>query len=575
MDSLALLDTPKRQSLSTRSADLRAVLKDWEKSFASTHGGQKPGKDDIKADPDISKKYKEYNRLRDVLAHKLGVEALGEPKSPSRATKRTRADSGISFTPRKSTNRLPDRHPNQIDPYDHPNSASPKQIFFSAIGPTPQRDGKVLGLFDLLSNSGRSSQATPSARKRKIDVLYSEHEKEEEMVAQTPGRQQQKSGGDLLEHLTGDVFDSASRRKHSRTPASEGKKFMLSQFFATPTTLRYTALGDDGNTDGRVVDKTPLRSMVLGLSPSQPINGDSPGPDATPAYLKRSFTFKERLLSASNVSTTQTTRDQGLDFTSPMAVRRGPRPLQRTRSMPKLLSQIVQDLRKLEDEQNEDDLDALREIEGNVNIGVQANNSQDLNQTLVGEIQLDGNIAEAIENQPPKVWKKKGQKRTTRRSTMRPGTVKLNEAPKWVAADEDEEIEDELLRAQETQLARVKTASSLCGDLSEDELADMDKQTQTQTQKRKQKGNISEDEVYDVEDEDSTEQKGGPRENPSKSTTSGTKKVRDDKKAKTKSGRTINPNAHSHMNFRSLKIRNKNSKAKGGRFGGRFGKGRR
>lgn len=36
---------------------------------------------------------------------------------------------------------------------------------------------------------------------------------------------------------------------------------------------------------------------------------------------------------------------------------------------------------------------------------------------------------------------------------------------------------------------------------------------------------------------------------------------------------TINPNAHSHQNFRSLKIRSKNSKGKKG--GGRFGRGRR
>jgi DNA replication regulator SLD2 len=41
-------------------------------------------------------------------------------------------------------------------------------------------------------------------------------------------------------------------------------------------------------------------------------------------------------------------------------------------------------------------------------------------------------------------------------------------------------------------------------------------------------------------------------------------------KAKQKKRPTINPNAVSHQNFRSLKIRNKNSKAKGGR--GRFGR---
>jgi hypothetical protein len=41
-------------------------------------------------------------------------------------------------------------------------------------------------------------------------------------------------------------------------------------------------------------------------------------------------------------------------------------------------------------------------------------------------------------------------------------------------------------------------------------------------------------------------------------------------KAKQKKRPTINPNAVSHQNFRSLKIRNKNSKAKGGK--GRFGR---
>jgi hypothetical protein len=47
-------------------------------------------------------------------------------------------------------------YPNLLDSYDSPSSASPRQYLVTAIGPTPQRDGKVLGLSDLLSNSGRS-----------------------------------------------------------------------------------------------------------------------------------------------------------------------------------------------------------------------------------------------------------------------------------------------------------------------------------------------------------------------------------------------------------------------------------
>ncbi|PHH85184.1 hypothetical protein CDD83_785 [Cordyceps sp. RAO-2017] len=42
--------------------DLRARLKKWESDWATAHGGSKPGRQDIKDNPDIAGNYKEYNK---------------------------------------------------------------------------------------------------------------------------------------------------------------------------------------------------------------------------------------------------------------------------------------------------------------------------------------------------------------------------------------------------------------------------------------------------------------------------------------------------------------------------------
>src|SRR5882757_2439112 len=161
-DSITLLDTPKRVSLQSQADKLRATLKDYERTFATEHNGRKPGKDDIKADAIIVAKYKEYNKVSEVLAGKRSLETLNLPQ---RKRRHGRIDSAISLTPHRTLkDNTPSKstiHPNEIDPYDPPSSASPK-VILNAIGPTPQRGGTVLGIFDLLSNSGslRGSQET-------------------------------------------------------------------------------------------------------------------------------------------------------------------------------------------------------------------------------------------------------------------------------------------------------------------------------------------------------------------------------------------------------------------------------
>lgn len=67
IDEPRYFDMDSRKRLVSECHDLRTKLKEWEKFFAETNSGRKPGKEDIKKNPDIAAKYKTYNRKRDVL----------------------------------------------------------------------------------------------------------------------------------------------------------------------------------------------------------------------------------------------------------------------------------------------------------------------------------------------------------------------------------------------------------------------------------------------------------------------------------------------------------------------------
>ena len=634
MHTVHLIDTPKRSALAVHSTSLRAKLKQWEKSFAGSHSGQKPGKEDIKACLKIAKTYKEYNRVRDVLDGKLDVESLDDAvkRSPTAGKGRRRkhdtlgqssetegrGDAVYAPTPRKA-NRPPHQgqivpYPNLIDPYDPPSSASPRRYPVTAIGPTPQRDGKVLGLFDLLSNSGGSSQATPSTRKRKVDTIGDGANggvsaADGTVIEQTPSRKRARGGdggGDLLDHL--DSSTPRGHQRHSRTPASEGKKFMLSQFFATPSTVRFAAIADGQNETlgDRAVDRvastqqTPLRTHVLGNRVNGAADIDLPAFDATPAYLKRSCSFKDRLLSVSS-STTGTTEFQKMNLPSPSSIPTGPPTLRRYKSGPKPLSEIVRGLRQMEDEQHDDDLDALREMEGaQVNVLIGDSQAAETGAGIEnGSMELGAEAGE--ENKvPTKIWRKKGQKRTTRRANMRPVKMKPKKENQWVAEDSGSEngvgsevVEETQQVARDAQEAlndgeeqylgemlsshaeRARDGTRLVKDLNNDSASGSSSEFEDDSDR---------DELDDYEGRTESKARGKRicnNDSEAKTTKSGREKGKDKHKhkhkdtdtadkAKQKKRPTINPNAVSHQNFRSLKIRNKNSKAKGGR--GRFGR---
>ena len=205
------------------------------------------------------------------------------------------------------------------------------------------------------------------------------------------------------------------------------------------------------------------------------------------------------------------------------------------------LSALVKGLRDMEDEKLDEELEMLREIEGQCGPSskisqpkVLVNDSQAPDMPLGPDRGLESEDEEDVEKEalgrdgkPLKVWKKKGQKRTTRRVLMKPNIAKWKPEPAWKGEAESEE---------EKEQAVVK-------------------ETQITTQGPND----------DYQDELNTEGDANEADDGKKTTK---KKAEGDKQGFVAKVRKISATAHA--NFRALKIKNKQSKGKrGARFGRR------
>ncbi|KAF2720950.1 hypothetical protein K431DRAFT_285218 [Polychaeton citri CBS 116435] len=227
---------------------LRAELKSWEKTYLATNG-HKPGKEDIRADAAISAKYKQYDQLRrpantlstNSTPRKRSIQYAGNvTPSRQRVLKERSANSIPIATPQRKTKHASDPPlPGLIPPSHEPDQPTPAFIR-CALGPTPQKDGQVLGIFDMLPTATPTYRLeTPSKRNsRAMDV------------SATPTK----------------TFSppTSTRDQLSRTPMSSGKRFYLDAFAGTPQKRKR-----DDEDEG-----TPSAATK---------------PFATPAFLRRSF----------------------------------------------------------------------------------------------------------------------------------------------------------------------------------------------------------------------------------------------------------------------------------------------
>jgi DNA replication regulator SLD2 len=266
------------------------------------------------------------------------------------------------------------------------------------LGPTPQKDGQVLGLFDLLSEEGEDSPL-----KGQVTITGPDGK-----VQGTPRKP------------INDGEDIPGTNRHSRTPASSGKRFMLDSF-ATPLKGRHP---------NERPGKTPLSVSKLHFTTPLFLRRDSQRPPMNPIPEAGDTLIP-----------------------SPEMVRLPRKPLVRG------LSSMLAGLRKLEEEAADDDLDTLREIE-NETMGPSrpTNKSTVLVKDSQGPVLLGGFDDEAMydsepeeiknptlgrDGQPLKIWKKKGQKRTTRRVTIKPVRTKPHHAPEAPGSPSEELVQPE------------------------------------------------------------------------------------------------------------------------------------
>ncbi|OJJ72046.1 hypothetical protein ASPBRDRAFT_196166 [Aspergillus brasiliensis CBS 101740] len=553
--------------MATQSANLRAQLKEWERAFADANGGRKADRSDIKKVPEIAAKYKEYSRLKALetssdKTDKNPVQLEERPKKRKHTSPNGPSTSLATSTPRKTAKgaaafETPSKsrpvatsHPSEVDPYDSPSvlrrlfSPSTHQTpLKTAIGPTPQRDGKALGLFDLLSESGGST-ATPSATR--IASLR-------DTAVQTPSRRRKQLDTIAEEGEEEEDDEDDNSPRGARTPASSGKKWMLSTLFATPTTWRY-AMMENENQGPRY--PAYIRTEDTAAKPTEPHAG--PNSEETPSFLRRSTATRYN-------PTNHTADDGGL---SPIAVRKRPQ------FVGKGLSALVQGLRDMEEEQMQDDMDVLHEIE--------AEQSQQQQEQAAGAV-ADSQTQQYPPTEETRPFKKKGQKRTTRKVRMKPVTSKPKAEPQLPVSDDEEEDNQnadadivpetqylnipgtEAHDTDEDDLHSLHSLSRSEPDLDPDYDYDEDEEALSKPPARSKSFSERMKEAIEADklqapakaEEDTEKEKEKKKTTKSKAQTQTQTQPR---------ARKINPAAHA--NYRSLKLRNRGSKGRG-RFGRR------
>ncbi|OJJ48668.1 hypothetical protein ASPZODRAFT_50108, partial [Penicilliopsis zonata CBS 506.65] len=535
----------------SQSTILRAELKEWERAFAAANGGKKAGRDDIKKVPEIAAKYKTYAKLKSLESKGKDIELEERPKKRKHSSPTGPEQAEIASTPRKtvkgggsfttpSVDRVAKAHPSRLDPYDSPSTLrrlfSPSthrqeepspQPLKTAIGPTPQRDGKALGLFDLLSESGGST-ATPSSKRTAAARGRGGG------AMQTPSKRRRSTMDPIAEEAEDD--DSPVTE---RTPASSSKKWYLANLFATPTTLRYAAMVE-------VEDNAATAAQHPGREAEPHAPAAEPSETDTPFFLRRSNSGRYAgMYSAANDGS-------GM---SPIAVRKPPV------FVGKGLSALVQGLRDMEEERLDEDWEILKEIE--------AENAA-ANEAQVADSQA------GVANGPTRVWKKRGQKRTTRRVKMKPVITKPTKLqPGWKDPDdgtpEESSEEEEPPTVPDTQAeqpdeeddASLHTVSE--PELDSDSDDDYTGENKPLARSKSFAEKMSEAISSAVK---TTATKGSGLF--AKTAKSAAKKEKEKEIESEKKPRPRKVNPEAHANYRSLKIRSRGSKGRGaGRFGRR------
>jgi len=252
--------------------------------------------------------------------------------------------------------------------YDSPvNTRQLKWMTKEYVSPTPQKNGKILGIFDKLPGF------TPTPEKQKRDTLD--------------------------EKLRKDLQDSMKRGQVAMTPSTKGRHVDINNHEELEDT--YSPL------DPTTPSRKRRYEFQTPISKRQKLLNAEPDPFSTPLFFKRqhyNFTTNE------NGSPTTPAFKRYLPLAQPKV---------------KLLSTMMRELREMEDQEEDEGMDVLREIEQN------ELNPGGIQKVIEGQLNIEAKGEESgamgdnpflsgdrdISTVPTKtpVYKKKGMKRQTRR----------------------------------------------------------------------------------------------------------------------------------------------------------------
>ncbi|KAI5806217.1 DNA replication/checkpoint protein [Geopyxis carbonaria] len=515
---------PDDPPLQDRLARAKIQLKKWEYSFLKAHG-RKPAKADIEADA-IAGVYREYAKLQkalkspkppkpkpaDPFARAPAAADEGAPATPTKQNKHgLPPDLPISATPKRSTAEAHWGH----DIYESPPASIKRQRLFGNIvtrdevGPTPQKTGTVLGIFDSFIGAASPSNTPtkPSTAKKRPhaaagspDTFGTPTKRNEQRVSASPN-----DGDDAR-------FTTPRKRKRGHNGILDGGSPLKKDIFATPVGLKRWAPPPDAGIDSPPAFRPPPR----------PTRGLTHMLTELRELTEHAFDEEEEAMREMEAESAGHTLPPKTRATA-------------AAKMPVIAEEEP-------GEQPPDDIDG--DGDGPVQ-PVTGRDGFDTNPELpplppgawVEEQLVDENEGKTIEG---RTWKKKGLKRQTRRVKMRPVTYKTTDT-----GEPDAEASD-------------ASASSDASEFDGEDGASDDDDTGEKAAKRAKKA--ADKDVSTAATAAAKKQSLAAK---------GKEAAAKGKEVVKKAARKISGAAHAHMNFRKLNIKNKNSKGKGG---GRFGR---
>ena len=391
---------------------------------------------------------------------------------------------------------------------------TPKKQF---IAPTPQRDGRVLGLFDRIDSTPRSVRRTTSHRNlrtaagsctetptrrqplrdRTLNVegaqLRDDYHENAVEVASTPSKPPKSRVDGTPPKALPDALEATptNPRRQIRTPPSTGRRFMLQNILSTSTPSLFSSRKRKRETDVHV---TPMKAADGMTAP-----GLGSSDFATPAFLRT----RPRTAAGTQLDAIpeEEEEEQGTPSKRVRMLRRShtaPDPVSISKSGRKpfgrSLSQLMRDIRKDEDDRFDEEQAIFNEAEVQMEQKEDQNTSGQGQQIFTDDSQATQNRDEVtVSEAPSRPWKKKGAKRQTRRVLLKPKPAikPLSPVPEHLA--EDSSIENKASgKVAETQLQDQVDSDQDCGlppdvEPSEKKRKKIDKQEDVENNRDKSK----------------------------------------------------------------------------------------